>query len=581
MKEKPDKIVIGICMSHDAGVAVIKNGIVLAAINEERYSRVKAATGFPEKSLKEIIKLAKIEPKDINKIAIAGYSLGASPPTNNDFSYANGRYSISQVLTEFIDRIPLIRKILFTLWFGDFHKELQHFLGKSKILHLKGKLAKLGFVAPIEIYDHHDCHLASAYFPSGMEECLVISNDGFGDNICSKVAIGSKGKLKTITRNSMFHSIGVYYNYVTNFCGFKKEHHAGKTTGLAAYGDSNLSIEYFRKRLVWDKNKGLYKNTGYIFRNVIRELNQVFNGVAREHVAAGIQKHIESILVQMISYYIDKTGIKKVAVAGGVHANVRVNQRISEIPGIERLFIFQNMGDGGLALGAAYLAAHSLDNNVIPYRMESVYLGSSFSDEECLNAIQSANIVYSKPISIAVEVAKHLKENKIVARCDGSMEYGPRSLGNRSILYPAVNKDVNLWLNKQLNRTEFMPFAPVVRDVDSKDFFMNVSEVNTFSAQFMTLAFEATERCKNEAPATVHIDGSARPQILRREINPGYYDILTEYKKITGLSILVNTSFNMHEEPIVCSPDEAIKAFFKSDLDILILGPYLIENERK
>lgn len=581
MKVKTENLVLGICMSHDAGVAIVRNGNVLAAINEERYSRVKAATGFPEKSLLEIIKLAKIEPKDIDKIGIAGYSLGDSPPTNNDFSYENGRFSIPQIIAESIDRIPLIRKMLFTNWFGDFHKEFRHFLGKSKIMHLKEKLVNLGFIAPIEIYDHHDCHLASAYFPSGMEECLVISNDGFGDNICSKVAIGSKGKLKTIARNSMFNSIGVYYNYVTNFCGFKKEHHAGKTTGLAAYGDSNLSIEYFRKRLVWDKNKGLYKNTGYIFRNVIKELNRVFKGVAREHVAAGIQKHIESLLVQMFSYYIEITGIKKVAVAGGVHANVRVNQRIAEIQGLENFYVFQNMGDGGLALGAAYLAAHSLDNNVLPQTMESVYLGSSFSEEECLKSIQAANITCSKPKNMAVVVAKHLKENKIVARCDGAMEYGPRSLGNRSILYPAVNKDVNLWLNKQLNRTEFMPFAPVVRDVDAKDFFKNISNANFFSAQFMTLAFEATDRCKKEAPATVHIDGSARPQILRTEINPGYYDILTEYKKLTGLSILVNTSFNMHEEPIVCSPDEAIKAFFKSNLDILILGPFLIENNKK
>ena len=161
------------------------------------------------------------------------------------------------------------------------------------------------------------------------------------------------------------------------------------------------------------------------------------------------------------------------------------------------------------------------------------------------------------------------------------MEYGPRALGNRSILYPATNPSVNDWLNRQLKRTEFMPFAPVIREKDAQEFLIGFDEKTAYTAEFMTITYNVTSRCKREAPAIVHIDGTARPQVLRREVNPDYYDILDEYYKLTGLSVLVNTSFNMHEEPIVCTPQEAIKAFYESNLDILAIGPFLVLNNKK
>ena len=158
------------------------------------------------------------------------------------------------------------------------------------------------------------------------------------------------------------------------------------------------------------------------------------------------------------------------------------------------------------------------------------------------------------------------------------MEFGPRALGNRSILYGAKDRHVNKWLNDQLKRTEFMPFAPVCRDVDADAFFKNVTPATSHTAEFMTITYDATDRCKQEAPAVVHVDGTARPQIVRREINPEYYDILSEYHRLTGLSILVNTSFNMHEEPIIRTAPEAVAAFFKSHIDSLALGPFLADN---
>ena len=190
-------------------------------------------------------------------------------------------------------------------------------------------------------------------------------------------------------------------------------------------------------------------------------------------------------------------------------------------------------------------------------------------------------LAFDRPKDLAVEIAKELAADRIVARFDGRMEYGPRALGNRSILYPATRPDVNTWLNRQLRRTEFMPFAPVVRLQDAADFFQGFDERTAHTAEFMTITYDVTERCRQEAPAIVHVDGTARPQVLRRDVNPGYYDILEEYHRLTGLSVLVNTSFNMHEEPIVCTPEDAIKAFFESDLDVLVMGPFVVRNSRR
>jgi carbamoyltransferase len=240
------------------------------------------------------------------------------------------------------------------------------------------------------------------------------------------------------------------------------------------------------------------------------------------------------------------------------------------------------MGDGGLALGAAYLAQAAVyPDETRPAVLDDVYLGPSYPEAAVAKCLRDAGVAFTRPENLAARVAAHLRDDKIVARCDGRMEYGPRALGNRSIMYPATKPEVNKWLNQQLKRTEFMPFAPVIRASDATAFFERINCKTAHTAEFMTITFDVTARCKREAPAVVHIDGTARPQVLRREVNPDYYDILDEYHKLTGLSVLVNTSFNIHEEPIVCTPRDALKAFYESNLDVMVLGPFLLENKRK
>lgn len=575
------KIYLGIADSHDAGVALIADGHILAAINEERLSRKKMASGFPHLSLEYVMNRVGIKPNDISGIGLAGRSsAGAAIPLNNDFANDQGRFLISQRTAELIDRLPGGHSLMASGPSLAIYRAMMGIKAKERTETLRQSLSKMDINVSIKSFDHHDAHLASAYYSAGQPDALVISNDGFGDGLCSKVAVGNSQtrNLEIISANSFFNSLGVYYNYATLLCGFPKAHHAGKTTGLAAFGNPERTLEVFRDLIRWNEKAGIYVNHGGVFRNCINDLRNRLAGASREDIAAGIQRHCEDILTTMVRYYVERTQRQHVVLVGGVHANVKVNQKIAEIPSLKSLFVFPNMGDGGLALGAAYLAAIKDGQELQPTFMEDSYLGPTYPENEMLEAISDASLTCYKPEHYAREVAKLLAEEKVVARFDGAMEYGPRALGNRSILYAATKPEVNKWLNQQLNRTEFMPFAPVLRAQDAPAFLKNFGPVTSHAAEFMTITYDVTDRCKQEAPATVHIDGTARPQLVRQEINPSYHDILSEYHALTGLSVLVNTSFNMHEEPIVCSPRDAVRAFLDSNIDILALGPFIVTH---
>jgi carbamoyltransferase len=571
-------------VSHDTGAVVLRDGELVAAINEERLTRVKQAAGAPLESVPAILECAQISASEVDVIALSGRIALGDMPVNSDLSLEDGSISVAQRAAEAIDAFPGGAAIMRSSMAIAAYRSLMPYVPQARVSEVRDLLRQQGVksdvVGNLRRFDHHDAHLASAYYASGESDCLVISNDAFGDGLCCKVAVGRAGRLTVIAQNSFPNSIGCYYSYATALCGFRKGHHAGKTTGLAAFGDPKHTIEIFRRLFGWDEQRGRYINYGPIFGRALRRMRKELEGIPREHVAAGIQRHMQDVLVAMVRHFMAVTGLRKVVLVGGLHANVRANQCIAEIENLERLFVYPNMGDGGLAAGAAWLAWVDGQRGEIamPPRMEHAYLGSDISAENAAQSLKSAGLSVERPPNMAQAVGKRLAANKIVARASGPMEFGPRALGNRSILYGATDPHVNKWLNDQLKRTEFMPFAPVCRDVDANAFFRNLTPATGHTAEFMTITFNATERCKQEAPAVVHVDGTARPQIIRREINPEYYDILTEYHRLTGLSILVNTSFNMHEEPIVCTAREAIAAFFESNIDSLALGPFLADN---
>ncbi len=574
-------IILGITTSHEAGAALIEDGRIVAAINEERLNRKKCAAGVPLLSIQWLLSERVVNPSEIDAVAVAGLIHKTPPPMSSDCT-ENGEARQDMKTAEMFASSRLGSQLMGSPANVKLYRGLSRLLPQKPLVRLRKELEDLGIRRPLYLCDHHTAHLASAYYTSGWEEALVLSNDGFGDGYCSKVAIGRDGALQEIDSNPFFNSVGMYYLYVTHLCGFPMYYHAGKTMGLAAFGDASRTIDYFKRSLSFDEKTGRYVNHGLIFRKEIERMRHFFNGTKKEDIAAAIQLHLEMLLERQVCHFVEKTGLRRIALAGGVHANVRANQRIAEIPGIEGVFIHPNMGDGGLGAGAGLWLwarlAKERGESIKPRPLNNAYLGPNFDDRQAEAALREAGLSFTRPAHLAGEIAQELSREKIVARCDGRMEYGPRALGNRSILYQATDREVNTWLNKQLKRTEFMPFAPVVRDIDASLMLKNFDERTSSAAKYMTITYDVTGRCKAEAPAVVHVDGTARPQVIRQSENPEYYAILEEYKKRTGLSALVNTSFNMHEEPIVCTPCEAIQAFRQSRLDVLVLNSFLVRN---
>ena len=566
-------IILGISTGHDAGAAVLIDGKLVSAVNEERMNRKKMYWGFPEQSIPECLAIAGVEPKEIAAVAIAGTSSTRAKPL--EFGYE----SVGFFRTFFaeLSKTPLTGLLMGTeIGTKATRKmfETSIFRGTSEI---EKKLELLGIHAPIEFVDHHLSHATGAYFTSGWSDCLTITLDGSGDGFCSRVYDCKDGKMSLINSIPAFHSPGFYYCYVTHLLGFIALRHEGKVTGLAAFGNSGKTREIFAKRIKYDRKKFSFVNKGGWLQAEMRILEKLLKPHSRDDIAAGIQEHFEDIVGQYVTDACAKTGAKKIALSGGVFANVKLNQHILEKTGADEVYVFPNMGDGGLAAGAAFEIHKQKKPEFMPYRMTNVYLGRAYSDTEIEKALKDSGYPYRRHDVVEPVIARALADGKIVARFNGKMEYGPRALGNRSILYHCQDKSVNSWLNEQLNRTEFMPFAPVMLREDAARYLANYQDDHTHAAEFMTITYKVTPECQQTAPAITHIDNTARPQLITQDVNPSYYQILNEYRKITGHTVLVNTSFNMHEEPIVRTPDEAISAFVQSRIPVLAMGNYIVD----
>jgi len=440
-------------------------------------------------------------------------------------------------------------------------------------------------------YDHHACHAASAYYPSGMETALVVSVDGMGDYYSGQVYLGDKGRLHL--QKSYFYQelpAGLEYEMVTTLLGFRPARHEGKITGLAAFGQDNAQCdealsEFFDD--IFKRGRGNHLTYEYFMRSGLdgwerlRALRPTrFGAFTREDLAYAIQKRLERRILSLVTEWRDKLGSPDcVALAGGVFANVKLNQHIKEL-GFRRIFIQPAMSDAGLSLGAALLRlVEDRGGELPPFALRDVFLGVGYSDAEIKEAIERSGLKARRYAEqeIARVVAELIAEKKVVAHFDGRMEFGPRALGNRSILYSAKDPAVNQWLNKQLKRTEFMPFAPAVMYEHASEYFENVQGAE-HPAEFMTITFAATETAQKNIPAAIHVDNTARPQLVHPERNPRFYSILRAYREITGVPVTINTSFNMHEEPIVASPQDAIRSFQQGNLDVLVLGKWVIHR---
>jgi carbamoyltransferase len=563
--------ILGLAVEHDSGVAYVDGGKIVYAANEERFDRKKFTRAFPAGSIHEGEKTVRGFAGKAERVAV-----GSRVHVTEDVGGWHGEGLLARSLA-FLS-ITRLDRFFFGTHFGvSLVMLVMRIAQLPERWSLKKSLRAHGVNAPVSYIDHHTAHAASAYFTSPWRRALVVTLDAQGDGFCSRVFMGEAGALTYLQGTPFFHSPGNYYAYVTLQFGFKFGRE-GKVTGLAARGNPEKTVEIFRSRLVFDEDRCTFNNKGFYRHPEMEYLKQALKGFSREDIAAGVQKHLEEVVVAYIQALINKYSRSRIPVvlAGGVFANVRLNECLLALPEVSGVYIYPHMGDGGLAAGAA-LAIEAKGKKLEPKELHDAYLGPDYSDEEILDALQNTDAKFRKSDNLAEETARLLAEGKIVAVSRGRMEYGPRALGNRSILSQATDPDVNDWLNKKLVRSEFMPFAPILLKDRADKYFEDYKKCEK-ALEFMTITLHAKPVCRKEAPAVVHVDNTARPQIVTDETNPFIADVLRDYEKRTGLSVLINTSFNMHEEPIVASPSDSLRAFFKSELDALVLGSYIIER---
>ncbi len=564
--------ILAISCEQDAGAAINVDGKIIAAANEERFNRKKLYIGFPELAILAICKKTNLKPQDFNCIAVS--TLNHIP----SLDYKN--LALHQKIGEKLSKIKLIQQALKTKMFTNLVKDIHRIAQSHFRNEIIKKLRELSFNQKVYFIDHHTCHACSAYYTSGWNDCLVVTLDGAGDGVCSRVFVPTNNTLVELHNISFYGSPGYYYSYATNICGFKYGRE-GKITGLAAFGNPNATKSIFANRIKYDSNEMKFINYGHYFNSEINHLQLALNGSKKEDIAAGIQNHLEEMVTSYISDLIKRfknNAPTKLALSGGVFSNVKLNQKISELENVQEIYVHPHMGDGGLAVGASFALLIQKNFPVKPYELESAYLGTEYNDIDIENALNLHTNNYYQTESPALKIAKALSEGKVVAYFNGSMEYGPRALGNRSIFVSAKDSKINKTLNEKLQRSEFMPFAPIVLKEKENDYFLGLNSKQNCT-KFMTITCKVTTKAFKDIPAAIHVDGTARFQSITKNQNPVVYEMLKIYSELTGVPAVINTSFNMHEEPIVESPKQAIECFNKGHLDMLVIGNYVLENK--
>jgi len=570
-------IVLGISDSSVCGGASISiDGSVVASVNEERLDRQKLSTGFPRLAIPKVFEITGLDPSRIDVVQAADRNNYFKPQaTYWDgwlVDHASKRKELMATVSSAVSSVV-----------GNHDWAQSGYYGLKKRLTHKRQAAvrallrdEFGIGAPVRYIDHHFCHITSAYYTAGFPKATVISLDGGGDFMCSRVYRVTDGSFESLHELRSYHSIGNYYAYITKICGFTAHKHEGKITGLAAYGEPK-----YREHLadMIDYRDGSIINTGnsYYWSAVNKIKKRLPQKWEMADLAASIQKLLEDVTVQYVRHWVDRSGFGDVALAGGVFANVRLNQFIHELPNVDHVFVHPGMGDEGLSYGAA-LTPDTVAPRIMGEAIDDAYLGPDYTEQEIEEALSRRGLDYRKVDEVPEAVAALLAQGYVVARFDGRMEYGPRALGNRSVLYQPTDPSANDWLNKHLKRTEFMPFAPAVIVENAERCFKNYAGAG-HTSRFMTITCECAPEMARLCPGVTHVDGTARPQVVREGDNPTYYRIIKEYERLTGNPSIVNTSFNVHDEPIVCTPDDAINGFITGDLDYLSIGGFLIEGK--
>ncbi len=561
-------IVLGIHDGHNAGAALIKDGKILAALSEERLNNIKNFAGPPLFAISEIYKITGIRPQDTGLISI-GCKVRVGVP------YADRNW---------LGRLQVkIAPLFHSHFFAKAYVSLLHSIRETG--DLKTYFQSLGIEdKPIIFIEHHQTHAACAYFQRPwQEETLILTLDGSGDGLSATVSVGKDFSMKRIAETTFYDSLSNnLYSEITAYLGMKRWEHEYKLMGLAPYGKNDGLIEELRKVIRINPARPLeFQNTfnKYLY-DVTKKLAKVLIGRRFDNIAWATQAYFEELISGWVKNAMDYTGIHNVVCAGGAFLNVKANKVLRELPEVKKIFFYPASDDGGTPVGAALegYVKWSLQKKITPkiYPIEDIYYGQSFSNAEIEQIlIKTKWKKKAKLVSKDIEkiIATNLAKGKIIARFAGRSEWGPRALGNRSILADPRNLKVINKLNFAIKLRDFwMPFAASILEEDAKDYL-----VNYHTARYMIEAFDTTSKAEDIIAGLHPFDKTCRPQTVNNW-NPGLRKIISEFKKITGVSGLVNTSFNLHGFPIVGTPEVALSTFENSGLDVLILENWLIEK---
>ncbi len=527
---------------QDVSAVLVRDGVVVAAIEEERMSRIKYSAGrLPHLSVLEVLRMADISIREVDLVAFHG-----------------------------------------STWEAEIDVRIQHYFENH-----------FGYCPPVKRYHHHDCHAAATYFSSGYRHALVMTMDNSGDGISLQIAVGADYAIRDRKRFSRPNSLGLFYSLITQFCGFVKDSDEYKVMGLAAYGDKT---RYDFSWLLSFQDEELVLNTDYI--NAVgpkapslHRDEKIFNELFEERmalrrrlphesisqvykdIAASAQFHLERIILQIAGYFLGKEGQTNLCIAGGVALNCLANQRVMNELAIDGFFVQPASSDAGISLGAAWLAC--LDYNVKPQAPESAFLGNEYSDAEIQLVLDICQAHYERVDDPAAIAADLLASGKVIGWYQGRMEFGPRALGNRSILANPATPDIQSLVNRKIKfREGFRPFGASVLEEDCSANFEGRLPI----APYMTVTYQTRKEKLDQLKGVTHADGSCRIQTVNEKQNKLYYRLLKLLKEKTGSGVCLNTSFNLKYEPIVCTPQQALGTFYASGLDALIIGHYLIRK---
>ncbi len=561
----PSVVTLGINDGHTAGAALVKDGQVVAAIQEERLVNIKNYSGVPQKSIHEVFRIAKIHPQDVDVVAIVSLNRVYAP------------------LAEMPWKVRLFERISPYVhshaWSG-FYVRMLH--KRRRMDELRKVLAGVGLQGKeLTLVEHHRAHAATAFYPRPWQEkTLVLTADGAGDGLSSTVNVGEGNDMERIASSTYYDSVGnTFYSEITGYLGLKRWEAEYKVMGLAPYGKPEYCLHAMRSLIRIHPSKPLeFQNTsGKCGTQVQKVLRKRLAGQRFDNIAAACQAYFEELMIQWVRNAVQATGLRKLACAGGLFLNVKANKRLGELDDLEDVFFYPACDDGGTPVGAAleaYVRFCERDGRK-PERqpLGPIYYGTEFGDEEIVAALRSKG--WWDKAERMDEIDAHLGElvakGKIVARFHGGTEWGPRALGNRSILADPRDLRVVKKLNSAIKQRDFwMPFAPSILEERMEDYL-----VNPHPARYMIEAFDTTGRGSELAAAVHPQDGTARPQTVNAW-NPGYRRALESFEEATAVGGVLNTSFNLHGCPIVGTPELALWTFENSQLDAMALGNYLV-----